>query len=80
MERIALIARPTPLPENGMEGWLRTFRRGVLGELLETLRDAVAAETAALPASSLRDEEGHWIAVYVRLRCIARVRDFCFSR
>src|SRR5580658_6422112 len=30
VERIALIPRPTPLPDSGMEAWLRTFRRGVL--------------------------------------------------
>ena len=30
VERMALIPRPTPLPESGMEAWLRTFRRGVL--------------------------------------------------
>ena len=30
VQQIALIPRPTPLPESGMAGWLRTFRRGVL--------------------------------------------------
>ena len=33
VEQIALIPRPTPLPESGMTGWLRTFRRGVLDSL-----------------------------------------------
>ncbi len=33
VEQIALIPRPTPLPESGMEGWLRTFRRGVIEAL-----------------------------------------------
>src|SRR5580658_8560199 len=27
VQQISLIPRPTPLPESGMEGWLRTFRR-----------------------------------------------------
>jgi len=73
VERIALIPRPTPLPESGMEGWLRTFRRGVIEGLPSELRDTVVHETAALLAPALRDESGNWTADYVRLRFIARV-------
>jgi SAM-dependent methyltransferase len=73
VERIELIPRPTPLPESGMEGWLRTFRRGVLGTLPEVLREPVVQETAALLVPVLRDEEEKWTADYVRLRFIARV-------
>lgn len=73
VERIELIPRPTPLPEGGMEGWLRTFRRGVLSDVPEPIRDTVIEETAALLAPALRDEEGKWSADYVRLRFIARV-------
>lgn len=72
VERIALIPRPTPLPESGMEGWLRTFRRGVLARLPEELRAPVVQETAALLETVLRDEERNWTADYVRLRFIAR--------
>lgn len=71
VDRIELIPRPTPLPETGMEAWLRTFRRGVLESLPESLRNAVVEETAALLAPALLDEEGKWIADYVRLRFIA---------
>jgi SAM-dependent methyltransferase len=71
VQRIALIPRPTPLAESGMEGWLRTFRRGVLDSLPEAVRDLVVKETTALLAPALRDEEGNWIADYVRLRFIA---------
>lgn len=71
VERIALIPRPTPLAETGMDGWIRTFRRGVLESLPETIRDRVVEETAALLAPALRDEEGNWIADYVRLRFVA---------
>jgi trans-aconitate methyltransferase len=71
VQRIALISRPTPLSESGMEGWLRTFRRGVIEGLPESLRETVIAETAALLAPALRDEEGNWVADYVRLRFIA---------
>lgn len=72
VERIELIQRPTPLPESGMIGWLRTFRRGVLDGLPETIRDTVVEEAAALLEPVLRDEEGNWTADYVRLRFIAR--------
>ena len=71
VERIALIPRPTPLPASGMAGWLRTFRSGVLEGLPEALRETVVEETAALLAPALRDEEGNWVADYVRLRFIA---------
>jgi SAM-dependent methyltransferase len=73
VERIELIPRPTPLPESGMEGWLRTFRRGVLKEVPEALRGTVVQETAAMLAPVLRDQEGQWTADYIRLRFIARV-------
>jgi SAM-dependent methyltransferase len=72
VERIALIPRPTPLPETGMEAWLRTFRRGVLDGLPESLRETIVSETAALLAPALQDEAGNWVADYVRLRFIAR--------
>lgn len=71
-ERIELIPRPTPLPESGMEGWLRTFRRGVLKGVPEPLRDTVVQETAALLSPVLRDDKGRWTADYIRLRFIAR--------
>ncbi len=73
MERIALIPRQTPLEKTGMEGWLRTFRRGVLEKLPEGLRATVVDECCALLAPALRDEDGNWVADYVRLRFVARV-------
>jgi SAM-dependent methyltransferase len=72
IERMALIPRPTPLPDSGMEAWLRTFRRGVLDGIPEELRDQVVEETTTLLAPALRDEEGNWVADYVRLRFVAR--------
>ena len=71
VEQISLIPRPTKLPENGMEGWLRTFRRGVLESLPQDVREAVVKETVELLAPVLRDEEGNWTADYVRLRFVA---------
>jgi SAM-dependent methyltransferase len=73
VERMGLIPRPTPLEKGGMAGWLNTFRRGVLDKLPEASRPQVVDETCALLAPALRDEDGNWIADYVRLRFIARV-------
>lgn len=69
--QIAIIPRPTKLAEGGMEEWLRTFRRGVLDELPEDLREEVVRETTELLAPALKDEDGNWIADYVRLRFVA---------
>jgi hypothetical protein len=71
VQQIALIQRPTLLPESGMPGWLRTFRRGVLDSLPEALRETVVEETTALLEPILCDEVGNWTAYYVRLRFIA---------
>jgi trans-aconitate methyltransferase len=72
VDQMALIPRPTKLPESGMEGWLRTFRRGVLEGLPEDTREVVVKETVQLLEPALRDETGTWIADYVRLRFVAR--------
>jgi SAM-dependent methyltransferase len=71
VEQMAMIPRPTKLAESGIEGWLRTFRRGVLDGLPERVREAVVRETAELLAPALQDEVGNWIADYVRLRFVA---------
>ncbi len=72
VEQIQTFPRPTKLLEGGMEGWLRTFRRGVIEGLPEPQRSLVVKETAELLASALRDDAGNWIADYVRLRFVAR--------
>jgi trans-aconitate methyltransferase len=72
VERMALIPRPTPLPAGGMSGWIRTFRRGVLESLPDDVRDKIVEEAVRLLAPALKDEEGNWIADYVRLRFIAQ--------
>jgi SAM-dependent methyltransferase len=71
LKQIALIPRPTPLPESGMTGWLKTFRRGVLDMLPEAMREKVVEEAVELLAPVLRDPQGNWTADYVRLRFIA---------
>jgi SAM-dependent methyltransferase len=72
VEKIALIPRPTPLAEGGMAAWIKTFRRGVLESLPESMRESIVNETVALLEPALRDEDGNWTADYVRLRFIAR--------
>jgi len=72
VEQVALIPRPTLLAESGMRGWLRTFRRGVLQGMAQEVHDAVVDETTELLARALRDEDGNWVADYVRLRFLAR--------
>jgi trans-aconitate methyltransferase len=71
VQRMSPIPRPTPLAQDGMSGWLRTFRRGVLDSIPEALRETVVNETSELLALALRDEDGNWIADYVRLRFVA---------
>ena len=73
VDRMAVIPRPTPLPEGGVAGWIRTFRRGALDSMPEAVRDAIVDEIVALLAPILRDEEGKWTADYVRLRFVAIV-------
>jgi trans-aconitate methyltransferase len=72
VERMALIPRPTVLESSGMAAWLRMFRRGVLEKLPEQLRETVVEECCSLLAPALRDEDGTWVADYVRLRFVAR--------
>jgi SAM-dependent methyltransferase len=72
VEQLALIPRPTKLENSGMSAWLQTFRRGVLDGLPVDSRELVVHETTALLEPALRDEDGNWIADYVRLRFFAR--------
>ena len=73
VEKITHFPRPTPLEKSGMAAWLNTFRRGVLDKLPAEARQAVVDECCELLAPALRDEDGKWVADYVRLRFIARV-------
>ena len=72
MDEIALIPRPTRLPESGMRGWLETFRRGLLDQLPAERREQAIEETVALLMPVLYTEQGGWTAYYVRLRFHAR--------
>jgi trans-aconitate methyltransferase len=67
---IELIPRPTPLP-TGMAGWLETFADAAFAALPAGSRDAARDEALALLRPSLCDENGNWIADYMRLRFAA---------
>ncbi len=68
---IEIIPRPTLLPESGMRGWLKTFRRGLFDRLPEFEREAALDETVRLLEPALCDDRGHWTVDYVRLRFLA---------
>jgi len=72
VETIALIPRPTPLPETGMRGWIETFRRGLLDQLSPGQRERAVEEAVALLKPVLQTTEGGWVADYVRLHFLAR--------
>jgi trans-aconitate methyltransferase len=72
VDEIALIPRPTKLPESGMRGWLETFRRGLLDQLPAEHREQAIVETVALLKPVLYTKDGDWTADYVRLRFHAR--------
>jgi trans-aconitate methyltransferase len=76
VETIALIPRPTPLPNGpaGMETWLNTFRNGVLDQLPAPTRAEAITELITLLRPILFDSRqqdtphAQWTADYVRLR------------
>ncbi len=71
VERIELVARPTPLP-TGMEGWLMTFRPPFFAQFGDR-KDEVISWVTALLEPVLRTDDGQWFADYMRLR-VAAVR------
>jgi SAM-dependent methyltransferase len=70
---VQLIPRPTPLP-SGVAAWVKTFRAGWLDMAQVPLeaRDEVAAAIEKRLQPRLQQEDGSWIADYVRLRFTMR--------
>ncbi|MDK2743771.1 MAG: class I SAM-dependent methyltransferase [Nitrospira sp.] len=64
---LALIPRPTPLP-NGMRAWLETFAQPYVSALPIDQRPEFISEVTDALAPMLRDANGDWHADYVRLR------------
>lgn len=71
VETIALIPRPTPLP-NGMRGWLKTFAGPFLKPFPESFHEHILKEAESVMKPTLCDKDGNWHADYVRLRVLAR--------
>jgi trans-aconitate methyltransferase len=71
VDEISLTPRPTPLP-SGMAGWLETFRSSMLALLPAAERSDAIEQIVALLKPVLCDQEGNWVADYVRLRFLAR--------
>ena len=71
VERIGLFPRPTPLP-TGIEGWLETMRKPFFDQFPAAKRTEVLSDVIELLRPSLCDEQGRWMADYVRLRVLAR--------
>ena len=67
VEAMELVPRPTRL-DAGMEQWLRTFRKGVLGTLNPDDRDKAVSAMVKLLQPVLCDSNGVWWGDYVRLR------------
>jgi SAM-dependent methyltransferase len=71
VQEITLTPRPTPLP-SGMTAWLETFRSSVLALLPAAERPDAIDHIVSLLKPVLRDQQGNWVADYVRLRFLAR--------
>jgi SAM-dependent methyltransferase len=71
VEEITLTPRPTLLP-TGMAAWLETFRRSLLEQLAPADRGEAIEQIVSLLKPVLCDQEGNWVADYVRLRFLAR--------
>jgi trans-aconitate methyltransferase len=67
VDEIRIVPRPTLLPA-GLEAWLDAFTEDFLGALAPLDRTPAREEIVALLRPVLMDENGTWIADYVRLR------------
>jgi len=67
VDSIALIPRPTPLPED-MSGWLQTFAQPYTSALPATETRGFLSEVVEALRPMLCDAKGTWHADYVRLR------------
>ena len=79
VQRIALIPRPTPLPGD-VGGWLTTFAGRYLDTVAPDQREPLIAEVIETLRPQLCDDQGRWIADYVRLRFAAVKRAAWRSR
>jgi trans-aconitate methyltransferase len=71
VDEIELFERPTLLP-TGMRKWLVVFANPFFGGIGAGERAELLDEITERLAPSLRNEDGRWVADYVRLRFVAR--------
>ena len=75
VDSIALIPRPTPLPDD-IIGWLETFALSFFQGFFDEGRRDYLQEIRTVLEPQLRDANGIWVADYVRLRFAAtKARD-----
>lgn len=67
VRRLCLYERPTPLP-TGIEGWLKTFATPMLACLDAAQQSTIIATACATLKQQLPQDQGIYIADYVRLR------------
>ena len=70
VEQIIMFERPTPLPQ-GILGWLEMFAQQFTNNLPVVERPLFIEEVIQICQPRLCDNEGKWIADYVRLRFLA---------
>ena len=70
VEALELFPRPTPLPGD-VGGWLATLAHPFTHLLPSAERQAFLTEMVDALAPTLRDDQGQWVADYVRLRFAA---------
>lgn len=70
VDSIALIPRPTPLPGD-LIGWLETFAQSFIEGLPSAAREQYLQEVRVTLEPQLRENDGTWVADYVRLRFAA---------
>ena len=70
IDSIALIPRPTPLPDD-IIGWLETFGCSFFQGFSAEERVHYLHDVRAILEPQLRDADGRWVADYVRLRFAA---------
>jgi trans-aconitate methyltransferase len=70
VDSIALIPRPTPLPGD-IVGWLETFALNFFQGFSDEARNEYLQEVRMVLEPQLRNDDGTWVADYVRLRFAA---------
>ena len=72
VQSISLHPRLTPLGESSLRGWLDLFGRNTfLASFGDVEADRIMSEVEEMCGVDLKDSEGNWTVVYVRLRFIA---------